>query len=393
MVVKLEGGNRDGDGDSTMFDEGGKAAGHETEEEGDEEELEEYYHIIELGAGTGIPSLALLVAILQRQKQQRTPPSNLNGQTDLSSSQGATGTIQGRIRKTRRRFKFTLCDYNFDVLRLATAPNVLLAVINTLDPSPGSISPPSASELRPDDRNAPQHVKRTHGQIHDVDINEQTIAITLQSLRDHNIEVDFISGAWNDTSFVDLCLRSDENDNISRHTADDQASSNEHYSDAESDLYRKDDDDCYYKCDSGNDRLPGRVWRPRPRRRHTIILASETLYSPTTLPVFAATLKALLHRAQQGANGESGTDTSAIPNSSARAFLSSKQIYFGVGGGVEEFRRLAAASRGLEVEETWSSSGGGGHSGGAGEREGRDDGEEMSGGGGVGRVILRVTPV
>ena len=366
----------DGDGDHMMTE----ADGNRQMEDDAEQEVEEYYHMIELGAGTAIPSLALLVALI-RQKQQHfhhgTP-----------SSRG----------KPRRRYKFTLCDYNFDVLRLATAANVLLAVLTATGYPPISVSPPFDPDSSPDDTNGEKRGNGTRGQTDDVDINEALVKDTQQILRDHGIELEFISGAWNDTTFVDLCLGEDEGeDDLSTRDADNGNGSSEH-----DDPNHTFDHDYHYNHEhntgdslgctchlcpvharDGPDitRNPGS--RRRSRRRKTIILASETLYSPATLPVFTATLKALLLRALQAINGEIDTDTdfdSARRVSGAEAFLSSKQIYFGVGGGVEEFRRLTAASGGLEVVETWNSSSRGHHD------------ENDAGGRGVGSVILRVTP-
>ena len=83
-----------------------------------------------------------------------------------------------------------------------------------------------------------------------------------------------------------------------------------------------------------------------------LILASETIYSPSTLPDFVGTLIGLL---SLGATG------------SSRALVAAKKVYFGVGGGVAEFER-EVQERGAAVRTVW------------------DSGEE----GGVGRVVLEV---
>lgn len=56
----------------------------------------------------------------------------------------------------------------------------------------------------------------------------------------------------------------------------------------------------------------------------TLVLASETIYSPLSLLAFSETLLALLRR--------SGT-----ASTTARALVAAKKVYFGVGGGVDEF--------------------------------------------------------
>ena len=85
----------------------------------------------------------------------------------------------------------------------------------------------------------------------------------------------------------------------------------------------------------------------------TLVLASETIYSPLTIPIFTSTLLSLLASAQSRA-GE------------AQALLAAKKIYFGIGGGVDEFVG-SLSERGGSNEKVWETSGGG-----------------------VGRVVLRV---
>ena len=62
----------------------------------------------------------------------------------------------------------------------------------------------------------------------------------------------------------------------------------------------------------------------RPRRIETVFLASETIYSPNSMHAFARVLLKAL---------ESAEETRAH----ARALIAAKKIYFGVGGGVDEF--------------------------------------------------------
>ena len=70
--------------------------------------------------------------------------------------------------------------------------------------------------------------------------------------------------------------------------------------------------------------------------RRTLILASETIYSPLSLGAFSETLLALLHR----------------PSSSGCALVAAKKVYFGVGGGVDEFLDVLKdiSSHPVEVE-------------------------------------------
>lgn len=56
----------------------------------------------------------------------------------------------------------------------------------------------------------------------------------------------------------------------------------------------------------------------------TLVMASETIYSPASLTAFSETLLALLHRSNTNA-------------AKSRALVAAKKVYFGVGGGVDEF--------------------------------------------------------
>ncbi|ETN36891.1 uncharacterized protein HMPREF1541_07878 [Cyphellophora europaea CBS 101466] len=216
-------------------------------------------HVIELGAGSAIPSLAVLRQCLSA--DTHTSPLNL-----------------------------TLCDYNEDVLKLCTAPNVFLNchLIQQQQSIP--------------ETNAPER-------DHDLDLEPLTTSIpclaeTLKTAND--IDVAFVSGAWG-PSFFSLLKSS-----LAPTSTTDQ--------------------------------------QPPPTR--ILILASETIYSPATLPDFVGTTISLLSLGAEG----------------SRALVAAKKVYFGVGGGVAEFER-EVAERGAGVRTVWHS------------------GDE----GGVGRVVLEVS--
>ena len=93
---------------------------------------------------------------------------------------------------------------------------------------------------------------------------------------------------------------------------------------------------------------------PRERATETIVLASETIYSPASIRDFSDTLLSVLGQ------GKSSSGT-------AIALVAAKRIYFGVGGGVDEFLKVLEGLGGVartvwETEDT-----------------------------GVGRVIMQVT--
>jgi protein-histidine N-methyltransferase len=183
--------------------------------------IEQDLHVIELGAGSAIPSLVLLQKALNKTEGQRTS-----------------------------KVHFTICDYNEDVLRLATAPNVLLTYQTR----------GNKTDYRIED-----------GEHELEDIDSDTVAETIQAFNSASISFDYISGGWGE-DFIKLI---------------DEATV------------------------------------PVEKNSVTLILASETIYSPSSMRIFADSLVQLLRK-----------------NSKAsKAWVAAKKIYFGVGGGVEDFKQ------------------------------------------------------
>lgn len=99
------------------------------------------------------------------------------------------------------------------------------------------------------------------------------------SLAKHNIEISTISGAWG-TKFIELV---------------------------------------------GSEAFPISSSLSCPKaRRETLILASETIYSPSSINSFVSTLLDLLTAAE--AKGRT-----------AKALIAAKKVYFGIGGGIDDF--------------------------------------------------------
>ncbi|KPI45041.1 Histidine protein methyltransferase 1 [Cyphellophora attinorum] len=194
-------------------------------------------HVIELGAGSAIPSLTVL-----------------------------------KLRpKAGPKLHLTLADYNADVLKLCTAPNTFL-----------HLCPP---------KDAPQRGALNLGHEYDYDLEE--VQPQLNGIEDvlaeQHLSVDFVSGGWG-KQFVDLVTSLEPSN-------------------------------------SGSDAQLKRL-----------ILATETIYSPDTLPVFTSTLLSLLRQARSG----------------SRALVAAKQIYFGVGGGVAEFEReLKTQDANAQLKSVW----------------------------------------
>ncbi|KAJ9658003.1 hypothetical protein H2198_003972 [Neophaeococcomyces mojaviensis] len=206
-------------------------------------------HVIELGAGSAIPSLVLLRDVLQ---QRRTTVQS----KDVQQSNGTTR--QGQ----RGKVKFTFCDYNADVLRLCTAANVLLT---------------TATLALGDEQTA---AAGNNENEEDIDVDERVVAECLRRLGEADVEVDFISGAWGD-EFTKLVR-------------------------------------------AGMARASGAA-EERVARKKILVLASETIYAPESLGVFARTVGDFLAM---------GDETEEVDVS---VYVAAKKVYFGVGGGVAEF--------------------------------------------------------
>ncbi|KAL4784250.1 hypothetical protein BJX76DRAFT_327786 [Aspergillus varians] len=193
-------------------------------------------HIIELGSGTAVPSLALFAQLLS--------------QTDIAS------TVASAENK-KKRTHFTFADYNSAVLRLVTLPNLILTWNNFVTHRKPNTT--SDADADAEDNTAEQEAE--------LDITPELLEGFQSDLAARGITIDFISGSWS-PSFVELAFSSPE--------------------------------------------LAG---------YKTLILASETIYSPTSLVAFSETLLALLRRSSV----------------ESRALIAAKKMYFGVGGGVDEF--------------------------------------------------------
>lgn len=169
-----------------------------------------------------------------------------------------------------------------------TLPNLIL----TWNHLNSSRQKPSASTevtvaSKPEKQN--QEKEKEKDEEEELDITPELLENFQQDLTKRGITVDFISGAWS-PAFVDLVFSSSSTE--------------------------------------------------ERRNSQTLVLASETIYSPSSLGAFSETLLALLQR--------SAATTEA---SKSRALVAAKKVYFGVGGGVDEFLAvLKEASHGSDVD-------------------------------------------
>ena len=151
---------------------------------------------------------------------------------------------------------FTLADYNADVLRTVTLPNLLLTWAMHLTPGE---EPFSASNLNP------LHLTNAdHGEL---ELTPELLSAFQQHLSSQGLILTFVSGSWlPSSSFLPLL--------------------------------------------------------PTAPELSTFLMASETIYSPSSLRAFTEILAGILKEVRTG-----------------KAVVAAKRVYFGVGGSVEEFRR------------------------------------------------------
>ncbi|OAL21075.1 hypothetical protein AYO20_11428 [Fonsecaea nubica] len=249
----------------TEKDVSGYGQGQENE---DDDDGPEAWEVVELGAGSALPTLALMQKFIDRRRERPT-------------------THGGSL-------KVTLCDYNADVLRLATAPNVFL---NYLFASSGRVSHPL------DDRGNPADG--------DLDLEElggeALVSRTIQDMTADDISFEFISGGWG-PAFLDL-------------------------------VYPPSPPSPQASLGETDHQHP-------PKPTNLLILASETVYSPSSIKAFTETVLGILasHYRRFTAAPVIGR-----PSPPPRAWVAAKRVYFGVGGGVDEFvrevERLGGRSR------------------------------------------------
>jgi protein-histidine N-methyltransferase len=118
-------------------------------------------NIIELGCGTSLPSIYILKLIFQQRMK------NLN-----------------KNNNSKQIVKFILSDFNYDVLRLVTLPNILINWCFTV------LSEQEFIEL--------QKRENIDGNIRDgeIDLTNDLLAKFSDWLRNNDIEINFISGSW-----------------------------------------------------------------------------------------------------------------------------------------------------------------------------------------------------
>ncbi|KAF2112105.1 hypothetical protein BDV96DRAFT_614424 [Lophiotrema nucula] len=193
----------------------------------DLDDLVRVHHVIEMGCGTALPTCLLFQYAI----------------------------------KNGLPMSFTLTDYNVDVLRLATLPNLFLTWISTLGATESPFSIDNKNPL------AQEGVRMDTG---DIEVTPELLSNFKTSLSSIGINLTLISGSWLPTPALLSLI-------------------------------------------------------PSVPEQNTFILASETIYSPSSLAAFTEAMVELMKRVKSG-----------------KAIVAAKRVYFGVGGSVDGFREECA---------------------------------------------------
>lgn len=199
-------------------------------------------NVIELGCGTSLPTLYILKTLFT---------ANNNKKTEI---------------------RVVLSDYNFDVLRLVTLPNILLNWCFSVLTNEELIQLQQRDDVDGE------------GNIRDgeIDITDRLVCYFINWMKENKIEINFISGSW---------------------------------------------------CREFMDIVKGIVPCIGQQECNSIVMTSETIYSPDILPVIS----------------EMMVEFAQLQKGRGVALLSAKDIYFGVGGSIVECIRYLK-SRGVSVE-------------------------------------------
>ncbi|KAH3901293.1 protein-histidine N-methyltransferase SCDLUD_002784 [Saccharomycodes ludwigii] len=205
-------------------------------------EITDYKKLIELGCGTALPTEYLFIKHLNLLKKQK---DNNHNNSNLS---------------------FYLCDYNYEVLRLATVPNLIISWCMLY------LSTEELSNLQKfEDATIP--IAKD-----EIFLSKQLLSSFNDFIVNRQVSLKLISGSWC-RAFNDLIINDLENELSNDNTTND--------------------------C---------------------MVLTSETIYQPDTLPLISETLLDLKQKLQK-------------QNNKIEILLAAKDIYFGVGGSILEFQK------------------------------------------------------
>lgn len=241
---------------------------------------------IEIGCGTALPSVYLLQKLFNSERRTST------SETDQANSSST---------KTRLH----LCDFNSQVLRLVTLPNLILAWYfseSSQSFRSHQISLEAASNVKPKKKEDSKPITTgTEGEEYgDLELTEDLLEAFEKSLVEYEIELKFFYGSWEGINPLSM-LERDE--------------------------------------------------------KYELILTSETIYSLKTLPSLIQVLKLcssdLNHDTSKGKDEDLSkrlAETNLSTSTQTLCLVAAKILYFGVGGGVQSFQSLLETDNGRSEE-------------------------------------------
>lgn len=175
----------------------------------------------------------------------------------------------------RRKTHFVLSDYNLIFLRLLTVPNVLLTwyVTRHHPDADADTDPESESEL---------------------DITEPLLADFRADLEAYGLSFTFISGPWSQT-WTDMAFP------VPKEEGEKQQQ------------------------------------QPVVGKGYTLLFSSETIYETRTYPEFVGSIVTILDRAAERHHHGIGGSSPDVRYKHPKALVAAKKMYFGVGGGIDDF--------------------------------------------------------
>lgn len=223
---------------------------------------------------------------------------------------------------------FTLADYNIEILRLVTIPNVLLSwMMITSQPhsSPNQLSIPCSSPS-------------SWPEEFDIEITPDLLEQFTSDLMHRDITVDAISGPWGQ-GFIDLL------------------------SSPGPPMQNNQDPGPFNTATLSKSNEPAATGDVTSNYKERIILASETIYAPSTLSSFIQVLDATLQGHYSPPSGYINSGNGSTPPDTASqelqrqekeglmatALIAAKKLYFGVGGNVDDFVRIMEQELGYAV--------------------------------------------
>ncbi|WAQ90836.1 hypothetical protein PtA15_13A235 [Puccinia triticina] len=245
-------------------------------------DLDAPYRILEIGCGTAVPTVSLcfkLFAYLLTLNRSHPPVSASNGDSQ--------DELEPPI------LEIILQDFNSDVLRLLTFPNILLAFYRATLIAGKSKQPEVPQEASDAESTSEEGRAREEMIEEDLEITDELKTEFGLFLRENRIRLTFVYGPW--STFELPAISPSQTSNPPR-------------------------------TESGREK--------EIRKGCEVIMSSETLYSTDSLPDLINVLLSSKITSKSRLRAQQEADAAAVEST---ILIASKAVYFGVGGGTHSF--------------------------------------------------------